>query len=211
MHELGYVQCAAQGMRACKLPRHEMPDPKKETATIKIADDDSAAAVIRNQWHTQDIRQDNQYTDALSLANRPTKTESLTKSIKAISGSSRFHVYSDPSKLRVKLASEIRAINAFNGFLLGVHDKIEKFPRHSRFGLEQVLDVEEYKLKLYEALELYQFTLIRIRAEALKALRCQGNLGPQRVLHLLKDSISKQNTARQAKEQQADVVLEQNE
>jgi len=211
MHELGNVQHAAQDMRAFKPARHEMPDPKKETATIKIADDDAAAAVIRNPWHTQDVQQDYQHTDALFSASRPTKTESRTKAIPATSDSSRYHVYAEPSKLRVKLANEIRAINAFDGFLLGVHDKIEKFPRHSRFGLEQVLDVEQYKVKLYKALELYKFTLIRIRAEAIKALQCQGNLGPQRVLRLLKDSVSKQKTSEQAKEEQAATVSEQNE
>ncbi len=211
MHELGNVQHAAQGMRACKLSRHEMPDAIKETATNKIADDDAAAAVIRKRWHTQDIRQNNQYTDALFSANRPTKTESRTKATKATSGGSKFHVYSEPSKLRVKLANEIKAINAFDGFLLGVHDKIDKFPRHSWFGLEQILDVEDYKLKLFKALELYVFTLIRIKTKAYKALRCQGNLGPQRVLYLLKDRISKQNAAKQAKERQTVTVSEQNE
>ena len=211
MHELGNVQHAAQCTRALKPPRNEMPDPTQKTATIKIADDDAAAAVIRNRWHTQDVQQDSQYTDALFSASRPTETKARNKAITATSESSRYHVYSEPGKLRVKLVNEIRAINAFDGFLLGVHNKIDKFPRHTWFGLEQVLDVERYKVKLYKALELYKFTLIRIKVEALKALRCQGNLGPQRALRLLNDSVSKPKTAEQAEEEQAATVSEQNE
>lgn len=211
MHELGNVQHAAQVTRALKPPGNEMSAPSQKIATIKIADDDAAAAVIRNQWHTQDVRQDTQYTDALFSASRPTKTSPRTKASMAASESSRQIVYSDPSKLRVKLADEIKAINSFGGFLLGVHDKIEKFSRHTQFGLEQILDVEQHKVKLYESLELYRFTLRRIRAEALKALRCQANLGPGRVLHLLRDTIAKQIAASQTEEEHGVTVTAQYE
>ena len=197
MHELGNVQYAAQGARTLKPPRNEMPDPTQKTATIKIADDDAAAAVISNPWHIQDVQQDNQYPDAVFSASRPTETELRTNAIAATSESTRFHVYSEPSKLRVKLADEIKAIDAYDGFLLGVYDKIEKFSRHTEFGLEQVLDVEQRMGELYETLELYKFTLKRIRAEALDVLQCQGNLGPQRVLHLLEETIAKLNAAGQ--------------
>jgi hypothetical protein len=211
MHELGNVQFVAQGMRALKPPRDEMPPPIQKTATNKIVDSDAAAAVIRNPLHAQDDRQDFQYTYALFSASRPTKSEPRPKASAAASESSRQIVYSDPSKLQVKLADEINAINSFDGFLLGVHDKIEKFSRHTEFGLEQILEVEQHIAKLHETLELYKFTLKRIIAEALKALRCQGNLGPQRVLDLLRENISKQKTAAQVKEQQAPAASEQNE
>ena len=59
--------------------------------------------------------------------------------------------------------------------------------------------------------KLYKFTLRRIQADALKALRCQGNLGPQRVLHLLKETIAKENTADQVIEQQTTTNQKQNE
>jgi len=193
MHELGNVQNAAQGMRALKPPRNEMPDPTKDTATIKIADDDAAVAVICYPWQTKDVQKDSRYPDAVFSASGPTETEPGTKAITPTSEKSRYHVYSDPSKLRVKLADEIKAIDAYDGFLLGVYDKIEKFSRHTEFGLEQVLDVEQRMGELYETLELYKFTLKQIRAEALDVLQCQGNLGPQRVLHLLKETIAKQN------------------
>lgn len=211
MHELGNVQYAAQGTRALEPGRDELPDPTRKTATITIADDDAAVAVIHNPWQIQDVQQDSRYPDALLSTDRPTDTEPRTKAVTAASEGSRYHVYSDPSKLRVKLADEIKAINSYDGFLLGVYDKIEKFSRHTQFGLEQVLDVEQYIAELHETLEIYKFTLKRIIAEALRALRCQGNLGPQRVLQLLRENIAKQKTAGQAKEEQAATASELNE
>ena len=174
MHELGNVQQTVQGMRALKPPRNELPDLIQKTAKKTIADDDAVAVDI-NPRHTQD--------------NQPT------------SESSTFSVYSDPSEYVKWLRSEIKAINAYDGFMLGVHDKIEKFTEHTQFGLEQILDVEKHNAELYENLELYKFTLSRIRTDAQKALRCQGNLGPQRVLQFLRESISRPMTAKQAKEE----------
>jgi len=191
MHELGNVQYAVQDMRALKPPRNETPALTQKTAKITTADDeatvvdDNAVAAVINPRHTQDIL--------------PT------------SDSSTFSVYSEPSEYVKRLRSEIKAINSYDGFLLGVHDEIEKFTKHTQFGLEQILDVEKYKAELYESLELYKFTLRRIQADALKALRCQGNLGPQRVLHLLKETIAKENTADQTIEQQTTTNQKQNE
>ena len=203
MHELGNVQYAAQGTRALTPPRNELPGPSQQKATIKIADDDAAATVIRNPRHIQNIQQDNEYTDALFSARRSIGTKARTRANPADSESSRFVVYSEPSKLRLKLAEEIKAIDAFDGFQLGVHDNIEKFPKNSEFILKQVLDVEKRMAEAHETLELYKFTLKRIRSEALKALRCQGNLGPQRVLLLLRETIAKEHTTKQATDEQA--------
>jgi len=211
MHELGNVQHAAQDARALKPPRNELPDLAQETATITIADDDAAVAVIRNPWYTQDVQQDSQYPDALLSTDLSTETEPRTKAITAISESSKYQVYSDPSKLRVKLADEIKAINAYDGFLLGIYDKIEEFPERIEFNLEQVLEVEKRVGELYETLELYKFTLKRITAEALKSLQCQGNLGPERALYLLKETIANQNTDTQATEEQTAAAPEQNQ
>ena len=187
MHELGNVQNAAQGMRALTPRQDELPDPEQKAATITIADD-AAAAIISN----------------------PPDTRTQTGSKTVSPDSSRFHIYSEPGKQRVKLEGEIKAINAYDGFLLGVHDKIEEFPRHSEFGLEQVLDVEKRMAEVHETLELYKFTLKRVREEAFKALRCQGNLGPERALDLLKDNIAELIAAAQAKDEQAVAEPERN-
>jgi len=210
MHELGNVQYAAQGTRALNRPRNELPDPTQKTAKVTIADDDAAAAVISDPRHTQSIQLDSEYTYAQFSASLPIDAKDRTRAKMVSSESSRYHVYSEPGELRLKLADEIKAINSFDGFLLGVHDKIEKFPRRSQFDLKQILDIEKHTAELYETLELYKFTLRRIRAEAFKALRCQGNLGPQRALDLLKDNIAKLDAAGLAIDEQAVADVEQN-
>ncbi|MFC1794251.1 hypothetical protein ACFL3Q_11760 [Planctomycetota bacterium] len=210
MHELGNVQYAAQGMRTLKPPRNETPVPTQKTA-ITIANDDAAAAVIRNPGHTQDVHQDSQYTGPLFSISQSANREAQAQGILPTSDSSTLSVYSDPSELVTWLRDEIMAINSFDGFMLGVHDKIEKFTEHTEFGLEQILDVEQSIGELHETLELGKFSLKRITAEALKVLRCQGNLGPQRVLHLLRENVSKPKTTEQFIEEQATIVSEQNE
>ena len=208
MLELGNVQHAAQGMRALKLPRNETPDPTQKTATIKIADDDAATAVIRHRFYTQDVQDDRSADSPFSPA-QPTSNEAGTKVTSPTSESSPYSVYSDPSKLVTKLRKEIEAINSYDGFLIGVHDKIDEFSKNTEFSLDQVLDVEKRIAKLHEKLELSKFSLPRVKAEAFKVVRCQGNLGPMRALHLLRDNIAKLNNARQSKGQ-GDSEPEQN-
>lgn len=175
MHELGNVQHAVQGMRALEPSRIEMPDPTQKTATKTIQEHDALSAV-HNSWHLRDIL--------------PTSENSMSS------------VYSEPSKYVKWLRNEIKKINAYDGFLLGIHDKIDKFEKHTRFTLKQILDVEKYNAELYDNLELYKFTLRRIQADALKVLRCQGNIDPQRVLHLLKNSNGKPNATNKTTEHQ---------
>lgn len=211
MHELGNVQYAAQGARALKPPRNELPDPIKEKATIKFVDDDTAVALVGKLWHPQEIQQDSPNADALLSTNRPTNTNSQSNVIPLTSESASLSVYSNPSEFVAWLKDEIKAINSFDGFLLGVHEKIEEFTEQTEFGLEQILDVEQNITELHETLELYKFSLQRITADAIKALRGQGNLEPQRVLHLLRESVSMPKTVEQAIEEQANTVSEQNE
>ena len=113
MLELGNVQHAAQGMRALKLPRNETPDPKQKTATIKIADDDAAAAVIRHRFYAQDV-QDGRSADTPFSPSDPASNESQTKVTSPMSDSSSYSVYTDPGKLVTKLRKEIEAINSFD-------------------------------------------------------------------------------------------------
>lgn len=99
----------------------------------------------------------------------------------------KLQVYSDVSKLLMQLKEEIGKIKSFDGFLLGVHDKIEKFKPPAEFDLDQVQDVEEHMAKVTEKLELGIFSLARVHEEALKALRCQDEPQPDRVFKLLQD------------------------
>ena len=91
-----------------------------------------------------------------------------------------------------------------------MHDKIEKFPKNSEFVLKQVLEVEKRMAEDHETLELYKFTLRRIRQEALKALRCHGNLGPQRALLLLRETVAKNIITKKGADVQTVVNPEQN-
>lgn len=211
MHELGNVQCAAQGALTFKPPRNELPNPTQETAKITIAYDDTAVALVGKLWRPQEVRQDSPNADALLSTSRPTNTNSQSNIIPLTSESASLSVYSDPSEYVAWLRDEIKAINSFDGFLLGVHEKIEEFTVQTEFGLEQILDVEQNIAELHETLELYKFSLQRITADAIKALRGQGNLGPQRVLHLLRENVSMPKTGEQAIEEQAATVSEQNE
>ena len=112
MHELGSVLDATQSTHALKPPRNELPDPAQETETTKIiADDDAAAAFIGKLWRPLEVQPDSRNADALFSTSRPTNNDSQSQVIQSTSESSRGLVYSDPSKLRVKLADEIKAIS----------------------------------------------------------------------------------------------------
>lgn len=200
MHELGYVQLTAQGARVTIPAQKGDPARKNKAALTKIADDDAAAAVIRHSFCTRDVRDDRSADTPFSPSIPPGK-ETVTKSIRVKSESPKSSVYTDPGKLVTKLRREIEAINSFDGFLIGVHNRIEEFSKNTEFDLDQVLDVEKRIAKLNETLELSKFSLPRVKAEAFKMLRCQGQLGPMRVLNLLRDSIAKLNEAERAKVQ----------
>ena len=188
MHELGNVQNVVNPYAVFNPWDTQETQSTSGSSRFHIYDDAAAAAVnpwaVFNPWDAE--------------GTQPT------------SESSKFPVYSDAGKIVEWLREEIISINSFDGFMLGVHDKIEQFSRHTQFGLEQVLDVEQNIAELHESLEIYKFTLQQIRAEALKALRCQGNLGPQRVLQFLRESISEPETVEQGDEEHAVTILEQN-
>jgi hypothetical protein len=108
---------------------------------------------------------------------------------------SGYSIHSDVSELLAALRDEIKAINSFEGFLLGVHDKIEKFTEQAEFSLEQILDIEQNMSRRNSTLEIGKFSLVRIHMEQLKALRGQANLKSERVLRLLKDDAASPSTA----------------
>jgi hypothetical protein len=136
MLKLGNIQNAAHSEHSTKPTQNGISNPKKPTATIQIADDDTAAAVIRNPLHTQ--------------------TEHIQQ--------------------------ESRNANALSS-------------QQAEIGFEQIMDIQQNMTKLNESLETDKFSIENIQEEALKALRCQGNLDTERVSHLLKDNVTGQNTA----------------
>jgi hypothetical protein len=104
-------------------------------------------------------------------------------------------VYSDVSELLSHFREEVNQIRSFDGFLIGVHEKIEQFSNQAEFKLKQVGDVGEHIIDVNEKLELGIFTLSRVREHALKVLRGQDALEPQRVLALLEDNAHVPSTA----------------
>lgn len=86
-----------------------------------------------------------------------------------------------------RLKKEIEAIIAFEGFLLGVHEKIDEFTKFVQFSLEQIPEVEQHMADINKALELGKYTVAQMRDETLKALQGQANSAPERILHFIKD------------------------
>jgi hypothetical protein len=81
------------------------------------------------------------------------------------------------------LKKEIEAILAFEGCLLGVHEKIDEVTKYVQLSLEQIPDNE-----LNNNLELGKFTISRMREDALRAMQGQAHLDPGRVLRFLKNA-----------------------
>ena len=94
--------------------------------------------------------------------------------------------HTDVGQLLTTFTEELEQINAFDGFLLGVHEKIEQFTTPAEFGLNQVEDVEQNMTETNAKLELGLFSLARVREQAMRTLRCQ-DLEPGRVLFLLQN------------------------
>ena len=127
-------------------------------------------------------------------------SENLEAQAEQIKGddTSTSSVYSEVSELLSRFRDEVKEIRSSDGFLIGVHEKIEQFSNQAEFKLKQVSDVANHMVDVNAALELGVFTLARIRENALKALRCQESPEPQRVLKLLEDDVNKPNAAEQA-------------
>ncbi|UCC97031.1 MAG: hypothetical protein JSW66_14440 [Phycisphaerales bacterium] len=115
---------------------------------------------------------------------------------------SKDRIYSDVSELLAHFREEISEIQSFDGFLLGVYEKFEEFRPQAEFDLHQVRDVEEHMAKVNSDLELGIFMLARVREEALRALRCQENPEPERVLKLLADDTKQPGVAGQVTPQE---------
>lgn len=118
------------------------------------------------------------------------KQETNTKPAKSDDEDSRAKVYNESSKLLRDIREAIEAIRAYDGFLLGVHDKIEEFKEQTEFSAEQIQDIQKNMTELNTSLEIGIFSLIRVHGEMLKELRGQEEgLDENKALQLLKDPI----------------------
>lgn len=232
MLELESIQNATHTQQADKASHNGISDQPGQAATIKIANNDAAVAVIANPLHAQtaeaqggDLNADVMFSQHQSmkstlagvrekLAKSGQLTEEIasgsflaksitwdmgtqTKDISSAIEDSGHSVYSDPSKSLVNLRDAIEAINSFDGFLLGVHEKIEKFKTQAEFELEQILDIEQSIAKQNSTLEIGKYSLVRIHQEQMEALRSYGSVDSERVLHLLNNDLASPSTAQQ--------------
>ncbi len=230
MLELGDLLSISGGERAARATRGGTKNPTEPTPDRTVADDDAAAAAIRNPlyaYQTEPDAHDAERNTFLNLSTDDTlagvqkKVAELSQLAEEIRGG-RFSakhignkleadaedignsadmtagcVYSDVSELLARFKEEIGKIKSFDGFLLGVHDKIERFSPPAEFDLDQVQDVMDHMADVTSKLELGVFSLARIREKALKALRSQDEPQPERVLKLLEDETQKPNAAEQ--------------
>ena len=84
-----------------------------------------------------------------------------------------------------KMKREIQAIMDYNGFLIGVEEKIESFTTLMAFELQDLLEVEEHMAQKNMTLELAKFTLARVLQDMRKALHGQAHVSPAAAAVLL--------------------------
>ena len=190
-----------------------LPDP----GTAAVIQDPPGAEAARRRFDAGETHSKSQVIKEMAAAIRE-KLEDLRELIESITASpfsaktlaeylaeqaaqikdngiSATYVYSDVSSLLSYFRGAIKEIRSFEGFLIGVHDKIEKFVPQAEFDLNQVGDVEEHMANITARMELGVFSLAHVREEALKALRCQESPEPQRALALLEDDVRDPNSA----------------
>ncbi len=91
----------------------------------------------------------------------------------------------DMDTLAKKIKREIQAIMDYDGFLIGVEEKIESFTTLMAFELQDLLEVEENMAEKNMTLELAKFTLARVLQDMRKALYSQANVSPATAAALL--------------------------
>jgi hypothetical protein len=201
--------------------RNGIQNPTKATVSGKIADDDSAAAIINNLIRAgaanNPVNSNNNPTITGIIRENLLHLKQLTKQLEErlrklgnnVDGfkdngvlerlKEQIEVFTASSVLEnlkkeiealkssnnglESLKKAIEAILAFEGFLLGVHEKIDEFTKYVEFRLEQIPGNE-----LNNNLELGKLTISQMREEALRAMQVQAHLDPERVLRFLKNA-----------------------
>ena len=98
----------------------------------------------------------------------------------------KIQVYDTPGSMLQKFRESIEAIRNYDGFTLGVYEKIDQFPSLMQFKLKDFLKIEEQISQSEDTLEANTFTIHRIRQEVAKALKGQANIEPEKALTLIR-------------------------
>jgi hypothetical protein len=163
---------------------------------LNLSIEDTLAAVQKKVAELKQLAKDIR-NGRFSARQTGDKHEENAEVIKNNTDLTEKRVYSDVSKLLARFKEEIEEIKSFDGFLLGVPDKIERFSPPAEFDLDQVQDVMQHMAEVTSKLELGVFSLARVREKALKALRCKDEPQPDRVLKLLEDDTKKSKITEQ--------------
>ncbi len=91
----------------------------------------------------------------------------------------------DPDTLSEKIKRQIQAIMDYDGFLLGVEEKIASFTTLMTFELQDLLEVEEHMAEKNMSLEVARFSLARVLQDMREALQGQANVSPAAAASLL--------------------------
>ncbi len=112
-------------------------------------------------------------------------------------------IEADKPGLLERIKEEIKIINSYAGFLIGVKKKIENITTTMQFGLPDVVKVEEHMQQARDMLEVEVFSLRRITEEAYRALRGQANVEPDSAARLL-EPVTSVNTPEEEETTHAD-------
>lgn len=99
------------------------------------------------------------------------------------------NVFGNSRSMIEKLVEAMEAIRAFDGFLIGVSQRIEKVTTHVQFELEEILDVVENIKERNRNLEIDFYSLTQMLDRAYEAMRSQANIEPETAVELLMDPI----------------------
>ncbi len=91
----------------------------------------------------------------------------------------------DVDTLAKKIKREIQELMDYDGFLIGVKEKIDSFTTLMVFELQDILEVEEYMAEKNMSLEVARFSLARVLQDMRKALYSQANVSPATAAALL--------------------------
>ena len=94
----------------------------------------------------------------------------------------------DTDTLFKKIKRQIQEILDYDGFLIGVEEKIEEFATAMAFHLQDILLVEDHMAEKNMTLEVAKYCLARIQQNMRNALRGQANVSPATAVRLLIDT-----------------------
>ncbi|UCC97029.1 MAG: hypothetical protein JSW66_14430 [Phycisphaerales bacterium] len=216
MGELGRISGTANGGAEATYPTRNGILRSAKAAPAKVPDDDAAAATIRNA-HRPEVSGTSQNIGFAKRA--PTRVEMIRDFLKGVEakvaklielvkevGSGSFsyqNLQQEAEALGAALANRWKQVPAAfsqaqldsgSPFSVAPSSSYSKAAAVMEFRLDRILEIERSLAERRALSQVDAFSLARVRERALKALRCQQNLEPERVLFLLQNDVLEPNT-----------------